>query len=120
MGGWKVGRLEGVTTSQSSNLPWGTMRRGAEGAMHRGVQFATTEDGVRIAYTVSGGGPPLIWLPHFLASNVQLEWEFPQQYVYNWLGQHLTVVRFDCRGLGLSDREVEDISLEARIRDLRA
>jgi pimeloyl-ACP methyl ester carboxylesterase/DNA-binding CsgD family transcriptional regulator len=88
--------------------------------MHRGVQFATTEDGVRIAYTVSGGGPPLIWLPHFLASNVQLEWEFPQQYVYNWLGQHLTVVRFDCRGLGLSDREVEDISLEARIRDLRA
>ncbi len=88
--------------------------------MHRGVQFATTEDGVRIAYTVSGGGYPLFWLPHFLASNVQLEWEFPQQYVYGWLGQHLTVVRFDCRGLGLSDREVENISLEARMRDLRA
>ncbi|MEX0784037.1 MAG: alpha/beta fold hydrolase [Dehalococcoidia bacterium] len=88
--------------------------------MHRGVQFATTEDGVRIAYTVSGSGPPLFWLPHFLASNVQLEWEFPQQYVYGWLGEHFTVVRFDCRGLGLSDREVEDISLEARFRDLRA
>ncbi len=88
--------------------------------MHRGVQFATTEDGVRIAYTLSGSGYPLFWLPHFLASNVQLEWEFPQQFVYNWLGQHFTVVRFDCRGLGLSDREVEDISLEARFRDLRA
>lgn len=88
--------------------------------MHRGVQFATTEDGVRVAYTVSGSGPPLFWLPHFLASNVQLEWEFPQQYVYGWLGQHFTVVRFDCRGLGLSDRDVDDISLEARFRDLRA
>ncbi|MGH2607871.1 MAG: alpha/beta fold hydrolase, partial [Tepidiformaceae bacterium] len=88
--------------------------------MHRGVQFATTEDGAHIAYTLSGAGYPLFWLPHFLASNVQLEWEFPQQYVYNWLGQHFTVVRFDCRGLGLSDREVDDISLEARMRDLRA
>jgi pimeloyl-ACP methyl ester carboxylesterase len=88
--------------------------------VHRGVQFATTEDGVRIAHTVSGAGYPLFWLPHFLASNVQLEWEFAQQYVYNWLGQHFTVVRFDCRGLGLSDREVDDISLEARMRDLRA
>ena len=89
-------------------------------AVHRGVQFATTEDAIRIAYTVSGSGPPLFWLPHFLASNVQLEWEFPQQYVYGWLGEHFTVVRFDCRGLGLSDREVEDISLGARSRDLRA
>ncbi|MGH7751206.1 MAG: alpha/beta fold hydrolase [Gemmatimonadales bacterium] len=88
--------------------------------MHRDVQFATTDDGVRIAYTVSGAGYPLFWLPHFLASNVQLEWEFPQQYVYGWLGQHFTVIRFDCRGLGLSDRAVEDLSLGARFRDLRA
>ncbi|MBE0609865.1 MAG: alpha/beta fold hydrolase, partial [Dehalococcoidia bacterium] len=84
------------------------------------VQFATTDDGVRIAYTVTGEGPPLFWLPHFLASHVQLEWEFPQKFVYTRLAEQFTVVRFDCRGLGLSDRDVEDISLEARMRDLEA
>lgn len=84
------------------------------------VQFATTADGVRIAYTVTGHGLPIFWLPHFLASHVQLEWEFPQRFVYTRLAEHLMVVRFDCRGLGLSDREVEDISLEARMRDLDA
>ncbi|MCL4240081.1 MAG: alpha/beta fold hydrolase [Dehalococcoidia bacterium] len=84
------------------------------------VQFATAGDGVRIAYTVSGTGPPLFWLPHFLASHVQLEWEFPQKFVYTRLAQQFTVVRFDCRGLGLSDREVDDISLEARMGDLDA
>lgn len=84
------------------------------------VQFATTADGVRIAYTVTGEGPPLFWLPHFLASHVQLEWEFPQKFVYTRLAGQLTVVRFDCRGLGLSDRDVDDISLEARMDDLEA
>lgn len=84
------------------------------------VQFATTDDGVRIAYTVTGEGPVLFWLPHFMASHVQLEWEFPQQFVYSRLARQFTVVRFDCRGLGLSDRDVEDISLEARMRDFDA
>ena len=84
------------------------------------VQYARTEDGYNIAYTSTGAGYPLFWLPHFLASHVQLEWEFPQQFVYTRLGERLQVVRFDCRGLGLSDREVVDISLEARMRDLDA
>ncbi|HEX6032552.1 MAG TPA: alpha/beta fold hydrolase [Tepidiformaceae bacterium] len=88
--------------------------------MTRGVQFATTDDGLCIAYTATGAGYPVFWLPHFLASHVQLEWEFPQRFVYDWLAQRLTVVRFDCRGLGMSDREVEDISLECRFRDLDA
>ena len=84
------------------------------------VQYARTSDGLNIAYTATGNGYPLFWLPHFLASHVQLEWEFPQQFVYNRLGEQMQVIRFDCRGLGLSDREVEDISLEARMRDLDA
>ncbi len=84
------------------------------------VQYARTSDGLNIAYTTTGSGYPLFWLPHFLASHVQLEWEFPQQFVYTRLGERLQVVRFDCRGLGLSDRDVTDISLDSRIRDLDA
>lgn len=94
--------------------------RGTELVAAPRVQYARTSDGFNIAYTSTGSGYPLFWLPHFLASHVQLEWEFPQQFVYNKLGERLQVIRFDCRGLGLSDREVEDISLEARTRDLEA
>jgi len=84
------------------------------------VQFATSIDGFRIAFTTTGDGYPLFWLPHFLASHVQLEWDFPQRYVYSRLGDRLRVVRFDCRGLGLSDRAAADVSLETRMLDLQA
>jgi pimeloyl-ACP methyl ester carboxylesterase/DNA-binding CsgD family transcriptional regulator len=84
------------------------------------VQFATTTDGFRIAYTSHGEGYPLFWLPHFLASHVQLEWDFPQRYVYSTLGEHFRVIRLDNRGLGLSDRAADDISLPARMLDLEA
>jgi pimeloyl-ACP methyl ester carboxylesterase/DNA-binding CsgD family transcriptional regulator len=84
------------------------------------VQFATTHDGFRIAYTSTGDGYPLFWLPHFLASHVQLEWDFPQRYVYTTLSERFRVVRLDNRGLGLSDRAVDDIGLPARMLDVEA
>ena len=88
--------------------------------MARGAQYATTEDGVRIAFVTAGSGEALFWLPHHLASHVELEWEFPQRFIYALLSRRCLVVRFDCRGLGLSDRDVDDISLDARVRDLSA
>jgi pimeloyl-ACP methyl ester carboxylesterase/DNA-binding CsgD family transcriptional regulator len=86
----------------------------------RGAQYATTDDGVRIAFMTAGQGEPLFWLPHFLASHVELEWEFPQRYIFATLSHRLQVVRLDTRGLGLSDRDVDDVSLEARMRDVTA
>jgi class 3 adenylate cyclase/pimeloyl-ACP methyl ester carboxylesterase len=53
--------------------------------------FATTTDGVRIAYATTGSGPPMIF-----------------------------VVRYDGRGFGMSSRDVTDYSLDARVRDLEA
>ncbi len=97
-----------------------THQRGQPPVSAPRVQFATTTDGVRIAYTLTGEGYPLFWLPHFLASHVQLEWDFPQRYVYTRLGEAFRVARFDCRGLGLSDRGDPDTSLEARMADLTA
>lgn len=88
--------------------------------MPRGAQYATAVDGTRIAFVTAGSGRPLFWLPHFLASHVELEWEFPQRYIYATLSKRCQVIRFDGRGLGLSDREVTDLSPEARMRDLDA
>jgi pimeloyl-ACP methyl ester carboxylesterase/DNA-binding CsgD family transcriptional regulator len=75
---------------------------------------------VRIAYARHGTGPPLViatcWLSH-----LQYDWQSPvwRHYVAD-LGEVATVVRYDERGHGLSDWDVTDFSLEARIADLEA
>ena len=84
------------------------------------IRFCTAPDGVRIAYAVHGSGPPLVvdscWLSH-----LQYDWQSPvwRHYLDEW-GRDHTVIRFDERGHGLSDRGVTDHSLQARLGDLEA
>jgi pimeloyl-ACP methyl ester carboxylesterase/DNA-binding CsgD family transcriptional regulator len=84
------------------------------------VRFCRAPDGVRIAYAVHGAGPPMVvdscWLSH-----LQYDWQSPvwRHYLAEW-GRDHTVIRFDERGHGLSDRGVTDHSLEARLGDLEA
>jgi pimeloyl-ACP methyl ester carboxylesterase/DNA-binding CsgD family transcriptional regulator len=84
------------------------------------IRFCTSADGVRIAYAISGTGPPLVkvgtWMTH-----VELDWE--SSVWRPWLrelSRDHTFLRYDARGCGLSDREAADISLEAWVRDLEA
>jgi pimeloyl-ACP methyl ester carboxylesterase/DNA-binding CsgD family transcriptional regulator len=84
------------------------------------VRFCRSADGVTIAYAVHGSGPPLVidscWLSH-----LQYDWESPVwRHYLTELGKVATVYRFDERGHGLSDRDVHDHSLEARVADLEA
>jgi pimeloyl-ACP methyl ester carboxylesterase/DNA-binding winged helix-turn-helix (wHTH) protein len=82
------------------------------------IQFCTTPDGVRIAYTSSGSGPALVRTAHWL-SHVEYDWESP---VYRHLLQACSrkhrLIRYDHRGNGLSDRDVAEISLDTMVRDL--
>jgi pimeloyl-ACP methyl ester carboxylesterase/DNA-binding CsgD family transcriptional regulator len=90
------------------------------GAPPQELRFCRAPDGVRIAYARHGSGPPLViaacWLSH-----LQYDWQSPvwRHYVAD-LGEVATVVRYDERGHGLSDWDVTDFSLEARIADLEA
>jgi len=82
------------------------------------IRFCTAPDGVQLAYAVSGHGPPLVrvatWLTH-----LDHDWESPVwRHWLDSLGQGNTLVRYDERGCGLSDREVRDLSVDAWIRDL--
>lgn len=86
-----------------------------------GIQYATTSDGLTIAYSVSGSGPVLIAVPAPPDNHIQLEWENPDQREnIVALSQHRTLVRFDGRGTGLSDRNPGTYSLEERLLDLDA
>jgi pimeloyl-ACP methyl ester carboxylesterase/DNA-binding CsgD family transcriptional regulator len=84
------------------------------------IRFATSRDGVRIAWSQHGDGPPLVrvgtWLTH-----LQHDWEsVVWRHWLTELGDRFTFVRYDDRGCGLSDREVPELGLEAWIADLEA
>ena len=88
--------------------------------MEREVSYCTTEDGVRIAYCVEGDGPVLVMCPLFIES-FSLDHELPEQgELARSLGV-LTIVKFDWRGTGLSEREFPDTALvQSQLLDLRA
>jgi pimeloyl-ACP methyl ester carboxylesterase/DNA-binding SARP family transcriptional activator len=95
------------------------LERAASLATQR-VHFCHTTDGVRLAYAVSGTGPPLVkagnWLTH-----LDHDWESPVwRHWWHALSERHTLVRYDERGCGLSDRDLDtsSFSLEAWVRDL--
>src|SRR5262249_12454461 len=94
--------------------------RGTGGHMEREVRYCTTQDGVRIAYCVEGEGPTLVIVPTMWKS-FSLEYLVPEFQTFNRaLGEGRTVIRFDSRGTGLSQLEVEDHSTAALALDLLA
>lgn len=82
------------------------------------VRFLTTPDGVRIAVTSHGSGPPIVLVRGWV-SHLDFLWQRPAFRTY-WeaIAESFTLVRYDTRGNGLSDRDVGDLSLEALVMDL--
>ena len=88
--------------------------------MKPAIRFVTTEDDVRIAYGTHGDGPPLVFVRGWI-SHLEFMWQdVAFRAFFETLAQQFRVVRYDGRGNGLSDREVEEIDFEALILDLEA
>ncbi len=84
------------------------------------IRFCTSADGTRIAYATLGEGPPLVYVTGW-GGSMELEWEHPDGRAwFEGLAQGRLLVRFDRRGLGASQREVEDFSLDAQVADIAA
>jgi pimeloyl-ACP methyl ester carboxylesterase len=84
------------------------------------VRFCRSFDGTRIAFAVSGRGPPVVLLPSWL-THLELQ---PRSVAWRpWieaLSARHTLVRYDPRGCGLSDRNVRNLSFDAWVLDLQA
>ncbi len=92
----------------------------ARGEERQQIQFCTTSDGVRLAFAKSGGGPPLVKTANWL-NHLEFDWEsVVWRHWMRELGREHTLWRYDERGNGLSDRDVEDWSLDAFVTDLEA
>jgi pimeloyl-ACP methyl ester carboxylesterase/DNA-binding winged helix-turn-helix (wHTH) protein len=85
--------------------------------LRQDIRFCTASDGVRIAYSAVGSGPPLAKTANWL-SHIEYEWESPVwRHWIREIARHHLLVRWDERGCGLSDWNVEDLSFEAWVRD---
>jgi DNA-binding CsgD family transcriptional regulator/pimeloyl-ACP methyl ester carboxylesterase len=85
------------------------------------ISYARSADGVSLAFTVAGNGPALVFVPWVPFSNLRMEWQNPLlNRVFEQLAQRLTLVHYDGRGTGHSQRDVTDVSLEAMVSDLAA
>jgi pimeloyl-ACP methyl ester carboxylesterase len=84
------------------------------------IRFCASRDGTRIAFSICGSGPPLIlaqrWVHH-----LKFDWDSP---IWRpWLvllARRHTLVRYDCRGCGLSDRDQVEFSFDSFVDDLEA
>jgi DNA-binding CsgD family transcriptional regulator/pimeloyl-ACP methyl ester carboxylesterase len=88
--------------------------------VHPEIRYVDSPDGTRIAYSVVGRGPALVIMPVMPGTHLTLDWQLPHRAEwYGRLAESFTVVRYDGRGAGLSQREVQDLSIDAHVADLR-
>ncbi|CAN5881887.1 alpha/beta fold hydrolase [soil metagenome] len=84
------------------------------------VRFSRAADGTKIAFARFGSGPPLVRVGHWM-THLEHDWHSPIWRPFlGELGNSFTVLRYDQRGNGLSDRDPEDLSLPAFVGDLEA
>jgi DNA-binding winged helix-turn-helix (wHTH) protein/pimeloyl-ACP methyl ester carboxylesterase len=104
--------VESLTAPTRSSSPPATPKSRQE------IRYCTTGDDVRIAYGISGSGPPLVkasnWLTH-----LDFEWGSPiWRHWYAELSRHHRLIRYDERGNGMSQRDVDHGSFDLWVHDL--
>jgi DNA-binding winged helix-turn-helix (wHTH) protein/alpha-beta hydrolase superfamily lysophospholipase len=105
---------DGGTAAMTYSAP----SEAARGAQPQAVKFLQTSDGVHLAVASVGSGPPVVKTANWL-NHLEFDWQSP---VWSPLFQRLAgqcrLIRYDERGMGLSDRDVPEFSFEAFVRDL--
>jgi class 3 adenylate cyclase/pimeloyl-ACP methyl ester carboxylesterase len=84
------------------------------------IRYCRAADGARLAYAISGHGPPLVktgnWLNH-----LEYDWDSPiWRHLFVALSRKHRLIRYDPRGTGLSDWDVSEITLDAWVNDVAA
>ncbi len=86
------------------------------------IRYVQTSDGVNIAYIRLGDGPPVVFASNIFgdAQGYRLGSPYVGGVTDRLVGLGWQVIRYDQRGMGSSDRHVDDWSLAARVEDLAA
>jgi pimeloyl-ACP methyl ester carboxylesterase len=86
--------------------------------MQQHIQYCTAPDGVRLAYATIGSGAKLVRTPHWF-SHLEHDLDSPvMRHTILALAHRHTVLRYDARGIGMSQREGAEISFDKLVQDL--
>ncbi len=92
--------------------------RSPQAPLSQEIRYCRTPDGVRLAYAKVGQGRPLLRTAHWL-NHLEIDWKSPVWgHILRGLASDYTLIRYDARGNGLSDWEVEEISFDKWVSDL--
>ena len=92
----------------------------AAGKLPQAIRYTRVSGGLNIAWSSAGSGYPLVrslgWF-----TNLEKEWESPISSAFcQKLASRFQLIRYDGRGMGLSDRDVIEFTAETRLEDLEA
>lgn len=84
------------------------------------IRYCTTADGVQLAYSFAGEGPPLLKVSNWL-NHLEFDWASPMWApLFHDFTRQRQLLRYDSRGVGLSDWDVGEISFDLLVDDLEA
>ncbi len=84
------------------------------------VSYCATPDGLSLAYSVSGGGPVLLKTANWI-NHLEHDWGSPMWApLFHELASYRKLLRYDSRGVGLSDWNAKEITFERLVTDLEA
>src|SRR5262245_27674262 len=86
--------------------------------MKQDIQYCIAPDGVRLAYSIIGKGSTIVRTPHWFA-HLEHDLESPvfRHMLLGRAHQH-SLLRYDARGIGLSQRDNMEISFDKWVSDL--
>jgi class 3 adenylate cyclase/pimeloyl-ACP methyl ester carboxylesterase len=89
-------------------------------ALKQRIQYCSSADGTQIAWAGIGDGPPVLKAPNYL-NHIEYEWGSPfwGPFLAEFARQN-HLVRFDQRGNGLSDWDVDTLSFDTMTQDMEA
>ena len=110
----------GAVAVETASDPSDAAPEADDAASEQEIRYCQTADGVRIAYAMSGEGPPLVRASHWM-THLQKDWNSPvwRHWIEN-LSRDNRFIRYDQRCNGLSDPDAPDLSFEAMVADLEA
>jgi len=84
------------------------------------IRYCTTPDGVQLAYSFAGEGPPLVKVANWL-NHLEFDWVSPMWApLFHNFTRHRQLLRYDSRGVGLSDWDVGEFSFGRLVDDFEA
>jgi pimeloyl-ACP methyl ester carboxylesterase len=94
-------------------------QQSAETTIQQQIRYCQLDNGHKVAWAAAGSGYPLVrslgWF-----TDLELEWNSKLAPFWHELASAYQLIRYDGRGMGLSDRDVDEFSPATRLEDLEA